>query len=131
MQLCDSVIAKEYSGMSGKGKGLTQVYAQIVGDRVVVKSSDETPAITFDRTPTQVSQLHACASNHLVFIIFLQILKRDIHVPEKRKIAVYQLLDYPPRLAIFAHNVPGQPLPELQVMGLDIEHSFAIASEEF
>ena len=64
-------------------------------------------------------------------LISLQILKRDIHVPEKRKIAVSQLLDYPPRLAIFAHNVPGQPLPELQVMGLDIEHSFAITSEEF
>ena len=70
MQLCDSAIAQKYSGMSGKGKGLTQVYAQIVGDRVVVKSSDETPAITFDRTPTQVSQLHVCANNDLVLLYF-------------------------------------------------------------
>ena len=68
MQHCDSVIAQEYTGMSGKGEGRSQVYAQIVGDRVVVKSSDETPAITFDRNPTQVSML--IANNDLKHINF-------------------------------------------------------------
>ena len=53
-QHCDKVIAEQY-GISGKGQERTQVYAQIVGDRVTVRASEDTKGINFDRKPSQVS----------------------------------------------------------------------------
>jgi hypothetical protein len=57
-------------------------------------------------------------------------MKREIHIPQNVSIAVSELLDYPPRLAIFTQNRDHQPSARLQVIGLDIEPSFAIFSKE-
>ena len=66
-----------------------------------------------------------------------QILKREIHFPEKMRLEVSQLLDYPPRLLIYAQHPPqlspsmgnsisSQSLPELQVIGLDMEYTLPL-----
>ena len=45
----------EYTGMSAKGEGRSQVYAQILGDEVELHSSEVAGfTVEFDRTPTQV-----------------------------------------------------------------------------
>ncbi len=54
-------------------------------------------------------------------------------MPEELEIEVSQLIDYPPRLSIFlqhAQSSSAYSIPELQVMGLDIECSLPITSEE-
>ena len=50
-QHCDEVITKEYPGIKGK----SQVSAEMTGEGVKVKSTD--PTVTFDKSPTQVSDM--------------------------------------------------------------------------
>ena len=76
MQHSDSVIAQEYSGMSGKGEGRSQVRAQIVGDRVAIQSTKGTPNVTFDRTPTQV--MHWTAPSSLKILVYSTCSSHDI-----------------------------------------------------
>ena len=56
LQHCDTVIMNEYTGMSAKGEGRSDVYAQIVGEVVKIHPK-EIPGLTvsFDKKPTQVS----------------------------------------------------------------------------
>ena len=57
LQHCDQVIMNEYTGMSAKGEGRSQVYAQIVGDVVRVHPSEAARlSVSFDKKPTQVRQ---------------------------------------------------------------------------
>ncbi len=45
----------EYTGMTAKGEGRSQVYAQILGEEVTLHSSEETGfTVEFDKSPTQV-----------------------------------------------------------------------------
>ena len=53
MQHCDRLIAKQYTGMTEKWDGLSQVCAEIDGDEVEVLT-DIKHHITFDKTPTKV-----------------------------------------------------------------------------
>ena len=49
----------EYTGMSAKGEGRSQVYAEIVGDVVEVHAKEKSGlAVLFDKRPTQVSNTH-------------------------------------------------------------------------
>ena len=57
-QHCDQVIMNEYTGMSAKGEGRSQVYAQIVGEVVKVHPNHVAGlTVSFDKKPTQVSIL--------------------------------------------------------------------------
>ena len=49
IQHCDKMIMGEYTGMN---EGYTQIIADIVSDRVILHSTDE--SITFDKNPAQV-----------------------------------------------------------------------------
>ncbi len=54
-QHCDKVIMNEYTGMSDKGEGRSQVHAQIVGEVVNVHPSEIAGwMVLFDKKPTQV-----------------------------------------------------------------------------
>ena len=59
----------------------------------------------------------------------MQILKREIHLPELLRVRVSDLLDYPPKFLAYikaATSTTSDP-PKLQVKGLDIENfSFEI-----
>lgn len=60
----------------------------------------------------------------------MQILRRDIHLPEEMNVDVSKLTDYPPRLLIYTiQHANDQSPPELQVSGLDIQHSFVLPSK--
>lgn len=60
MQHTDKVIMSEYSGMSSKGEGRSDVYTQIVGDEVqVVANENAGSVVIFDKQPSQVSYFHA------------------------------------------------------------------------
>ena len=50
IQHCDRIIS-EYTGMSWK-EGLSQVYAEMVGDKVEIESNSS--SIVFDKKPSQV-----------------------------------------------------------------------------
>lgn len=111
--------------MSNKGEGYTQVVAQIVGDKVDLRSNDETGLITFDRTPAQVThctfKVASYAKNEYYYYISVQILKRDVHVHEELNINFSKLRDYPPKLLIYVNQQEfsySNP-PEVQVIGLD------------
>ena len=54
-QHCDNVIMKDYPGMSDKGGGKVQVYAQIVGEVVeMLPSKEGNSFVSFDPKPAQV-----------------------------------------------------------------------------
>ena len=56
-QQCDKVITEEYTGMTKRGEGRSQIFAEIVGNEVTVCSSDKTGfSVTFNKKPTQVRQ---------------------------------------------------------------------------
>ena len=65
------------------------------------------------------------------YIYILQILKRDVHVPEFMEVDISELVDYPPRLLIYVKPTEcssssiSSP-PEVQVLGLDRECSFKL-----
>ena len=59
--------------------------------------------------------------------MLIQILKRDIHLPELINIDVQQLTNYPPRLLIYVQQIsPEFSPPEVQVVGLDRKCSFEL-----
>ena len=46
---------KRYTGMTKRGEGRSQVFAEITGDEVTVHSSEKTGfSVTFDKKPTKV-----------------------------------------------------------------------------
>ena len=49
----------EYTGMSAKGEGRSQVYAQIVGEAVNIHPNEIAGlTVSFDKKPTQASVIH-------------------------------------------------------------------------
>ena len=56
----------------------------------------------------------------------MQILKRDIQLPEVLNVEVSELNDYPPRLSITVRQTDLTSSPEVQVIGLDRECFFAL-----
>ncbi len=51
----------EYTGMTAKGEGRSQVYAQILADEVTLHLSEETGfTVEFDKSPTQVLVAKQC-----------------------------------------------------------------------
>ena len=55
MQHCDEIIMNEYTGMSNKGEGRSQVFARILGDEVKLQSVETTGfLVDFDKIPTEV-----------------------------------------------------------------------------
>ena len=62
--------------------------------------------------------------------VFLQILKRNIHIPEELHRDISECPDYPPKLSIQyesldSTNERSNPI-KLRVTGLDMEYSFNI-----
>ena len=61
-------------------------------------------------------------------LICMQILRRDIHLPELMNVDVTDLADYPPKLLIYMQQVSANcSIPKVQVLGLDRECSFELA----
>jgi hypothetical protein len=62
----------------------------------------------------------------------MQILKREIHIPELMNIEVSELMDYPPRLFIYGQLQEDAVSAEIEVDGLDVEcHFNLIPGEHF
>ena len=65
--------------------------------------------------------------NNAIFFCLVQILKRDIHLPELLSIKVSDLIDYPPKfIAHIKPSVKTSNPPKLQVIGLDRECYFEL-----
>ena len=59
----------------------------------------------------------------------MQIFKRDIHLPEALNVAVKDLPDYPPRVAVYAHPTSTNPsIPDIHVTGLDEDQLFSLTN---
>ena len=57
----------------------------------------------------------------------MQILRRDIHLPELKHFDITELADYPPRLLIYVQQVSADcSIPEVQVLGLNRDCSFEL-----
>ena len=58
----------------------------------------------------------------LMLYVAMQILRRDIHLPELKHFDITELADYPPRLLIYVQQISADcSIPEVQVLRLDRE----------
>ena len=116
--------------MRGDGRIRSQVYAEIVGDKVLVCSDEDNELhfnVTFDIVPSQVSICMYCRMA-LTGQLF-QILRDDIHIFERMDMEISQLPDYPPRLLIFVKQLTAPEayvVPEVHVSGLNKPVSFKL-----